>query len=90
MLCRQSEQPFVRGPNFGLVTPGPQSRTNQPVVLPLAFAKSTEPPGSEIGRNRETLTLDFLERSFDGPSLPSPTVHATWSFAQAAATCTAG
>jgi len=42
------------------------------VVLTLAFAKSTGAHGSEIGRNRKTLTLDPVEMVIRWPSLPSP------------------
>jgi hypothetical protein len=45
--------------------------------IATAFAKSTEAPGSEIGRNRETLTLYLVEMVIRWPSLPSPILHAT-------------
>jgi hypothetical protein len=47
----------------------------------IAFEKSTEAPGSEIGRNREILMLDPVEMDIRWPSLPSPIVHATLALA---------
>jgi hypothetical protein len=53
------------------------------VALTIAVAKSTEAPKSEIGRNRETLTLDLIEMVIWWPSLPSPIVHAPRPLARA-------
>jgi len=55
------------------------------VVLTIASARSTEAPGSEIGRNRETPTLDLVEMVVRWPSLPSPIVHATLALARSPA-----
>ena len=50
--------------------------------LTLAFAKSTELPGSEIDRKRETRMLDLLETVIRWPFLPSQMVDATLALAR--------
>jgi len=50
------------------------------LFFPFRLKQNT--PGSEIGRNRETLMLDLLETVIRWPSLPSPIVHATLALAR--------
>src|SRR5262245_28846695 len=51
------------------------------VVLTIDFARSTEAPGSERGRNRETPTLDVHRNRHTRPSLASA-MHTTLALAR--------